>query len=251
MGAGAAPRRVLLTGGSGRLGTELRRLLPGVISPARSEMDVTDARQVAAALDRYRPDVLVHGAAYTDVTRAERERAICWRVNVEGTRTIAQAALGRSLLLVYISTDYVFDGTRGHYAEDDIPGPVRNYYGLTKLVAEEIARLVPRHLIIRTSFRAREWPYPQAFNDVFTSQDYVDVVAPDIALAVQRCHDLAPGTLHIATERKSAYALARRRRPDVQPASRADAPVSLPEDSSLDTSRWQAIKRRYLPEGEA
>ena len=249
MNAGVAPRRVLLTGGSGRLGTELRRLLPGVMSPTRSEMDVTEARQVAAAIDRCRPDVLVHAAAYTDVALAEHERAVCWRVNVEGTRIIARAGVERSIVLVYISTDYVFDGTRGRYAEDDAPGPVRNYYGLTKLVAEEIVRCVPRHLIIRTSFRAREWPHPMAFSDLYTSQDYVDVVAPDIALAVRHCRDLTPGTLHIATERKSAYALARRRRPDVRPASRLDAPVSLPEDCSLDTSRWQAIKRSYSPEG--
>ncbi len=249
MDAGVASQRTLLTGGSGRLGSELRRLLPGVIAPTRAEMEVTDARQVAAALNRYRPDVLVHAAAYTDVTRAERERAICWRVNVEGTRTIARATAERNIVLVHISTDYVFDGARGQYTEDDVPGPVRNYYGLTKLVAEDIARCVPRHLIIRTSFRAREWPHPQAFSDVYTSQDYVDVVAPDIALAVRHCRDLSPGTLHIATERKSAYALARRRRPDVRPTSRLDAPVSLPEDSSLDTSRWQAIKRRYVPEG--
>lgn len=244
MDAHVAPEKILLTGGSGRLGTELRRLLPGVISPLHSVMDVTDAKQVAAALDHYRPDILVHAAAYTDVTKAEHDRETCWRVNVEGTRNVVGAAAERSVFLVHISTDYVFNGTRGHYAEEDVPGPVRNYYALTKLVAEELARLAPRHLVIRTSFRPREWPHPRAFFDLYTSQDYVDIVAPDIALAVQHCRGLPFSTLHIATERKNAYELAQRRRPDVRPASKTDAAVSLPEDISLDTSRWQAIKRR-------
>lgn len=243
------PSRILLTGGSGRLGAEVRRIWPRVVAPPHADMDVTDASQVAAALDRHRPEVLLHAAAYTDVAGAERDRETCWRVNVEGTRIIVEAALRRPLFLVHISTDYVFDGTRGGYREDETPGPVRNFYALTKLVAEQLARLAPRHLLIRTSFRAREWPYPVAYADVHTSQDYVDVIAPEVALAVSRCREIPFETLHIATERKSAYELARRRRPDVRPGSRRDAGVELPEDISLDTTRWQALKRRLTEEG--
>jgi dTDP-4-dehydrorhamnose reductase len=236
---------IALTGARGRLGTELQALLPEIVPLHRPEFDLTRPETVAAALNRLRPRVLVHAAAYTDVAGAEQNRAECWSVNVAGTRNLVKEALRRETALVHISTDYVFDGSRGGYRETDEPGPVRNYYALSKLAAEEVVRVVPRHLVIRTSFRPREWPYPVAFEDVFTSQDYVDVIAPEIALAVRRLEAIPYDTLHIATERKSVYELARRRKPDVRPGSRREAAVNLPEDISLDISRWTELKRRW------
>ena len=238
---------VLLTGGSGILGTELRRLLPDLIAPPRAQMDITDAAAIEHALDRYHPALLIHAAAFTDVAAAERERGACWRTNVVGTRNIARAAAARGVFLVHISTDYVFEGTRGMYREDDTPGPVRNFYALTKLVAEEVARAAGRSLVIRTSFRPRQWPYAVAFTDVYTSQDYVDIIAPEIALAVRHVSDIPYETLHIASERKSVFSLARRRSPEVEPRSKAEAPVALPDDISLDASRWESLKRRWQP----
>ncbi|MER3479643.1 MAG: NAD(P)-dependent oxidoreductase [Meiothermus sp.] len=237
--------RLLLTGGSGRLGTALRALMPGLIAPPRGELDVTDPESVRQALERHQPQAIVHAAAYTDVAGAERERELCWRVNVEGTRNLARAALERGLFVVHISTDYVFWGDVGGYREDDPLGPVRNYYALTKLVAEEAVRALPRHLVIRTSFRPSPWPYPVAYTDLYTGQDYLGVIAPEVALALGHLAQIPFDTLHIATERKSAYELARRTRPDVRPGLRADSPVALPEDISLNTGRWQALKREW------
>src|SRR5262249_20743795 len=147
----------------------------------RRELDIVQRHTIQAALDCYAPTVLVHAAAYTDVAGAERDQDTCWRVNVVGTRHLVDAAREHGLRVVHISTDYVFYGDRGLYKEDEPVGPVRNYYALSKLVAEEIVRCAPRHLVIRTSFRPREWPYPVAFEDIYTSQDYVDVIAPEIA----------------------------------------------------------------------
>jgi dTDP-4-dehydrorhamnose reductase len=237
--------RILLTGGTGRLGTELRTLLPGVVAPLRAELDITEARSVAQVLERYKPDVVVHAAAYTDVKGAESEREACWRINVAGTKHLVQA-LGEAML-IYISTDYVFWGDKGNYSEEDLVGPVRNYYALSKLVAEELVRLSRRHLVIRTSFRSRGWSYPVAFTDVFTSQDYVDVIAPEIALAVRNWAAIPFETLNIATERKSVYELARRRNPLVQPGSKHEAGVALPDDVSLNTERWQTLRSSLVP----
>jgi dTDP-4-dehydrorhamnose reductase len=237
--------RILLTGGSGRLGRELCALLPGIVAPPRKEMDLLELASLESALERYEPALVVHAAAYTDVAKAEEERAACWHVNVDGTRHLVGVALAHGLPLVHISTDYVFYGDRGRYREDEPPGPVRNYYALTKLVAEAMVRTLPRHLVIRTSFRPREWPYPVAYDDLYTSQDYLDVIAPEIALAITRLESIGYDTLHIATERKSAYVLARRRRQDVARGSRKEAKVALPEDISLDISRWQALKREW------
>lgn len=236
--------RVLLTGGSGRLGSELRALLPDVVAPSHAELDLRDPESVLQKVLELRPELIVHAAAYTNVGAAERERALCWAVNVEGTRAVARAANAAKAKLLHISTDYVFEGSRGLYREDDPLGPPVNYYALTKLVAEEAARAAESHLIVRTSFRPREWPYETAFTDVFTGQDYVDVIAPEIARVIREHASVPYGTLHVATERKSVYDLARRRKPDVRPGTRAQAGVTLPADVSLDTSRWQALKAR-------
>ncbi|MHB9132243.1 MAG: SDR family oxidoreductase [Armatimonadota bacterium] len=237
---------MLMTGGDGRLGSELQRLLPGIRCPGwPQELDITNLASVEEVLDRYQPEIVIHAAAYTNVAGAEQQREACWATNVTGTRHIVQAAAARGMFLVHISTDYVFDGTRGMYREDDPLGPTRNYYALTKLVAEELARFAPRHLVIRTSFRPREWPYSTAFVDVWTSQDYVDIIAAEIALAISHCREIPESTLHIATERKSVYELARRRKPDVLAAGKRDAGVELPDDISLDISRWQRISHAW------
>lgn len=237
--------RVLITGASGRLGTELRQLLSTAVATTRAELDITQPASIFSTMDRFQPEVIVHAAAYTNVAAAERERKACWEANVEGTRNVARAAASRGIFLVHISTDYVFDGRTGGYREDDPVGPVRNYYALTKLVAEESARACPNHLVIRTSFRPREWPYPTAFADVFTSQDYVDIIAPEIAMAIEHFRDIPYDTLHIATERKSVYELALRRWPDVKAGSKREATVELPDDISLDSTRWQQLKTQF------
>jgi dTDP-4-dehydrorhamnose reductase len=250
---------VLLTGATGRLGRELRTLLPGALAPTRADVDVTDPASVRAALERWRPEVVAHAAAYTDVAGAERDRDACWRVNVLGTRHVADACAATGAVLVHVSTDYVFWGeadperaARGGYREDDPTGPVRNYYALTKLAAEDEARRAPRHLILRTSFRPRDWPYPVAFTDVRTSQAYVDELAPELALAVRHAGRLvAAGVhlLHVVGPPTSVFELARRRAPDVRPALKAEARVALPDDVVLDASAWQAWRARLVADG--
>jgi len=245
--------RIVLTGGSGVLGRELVDLLPNAHAPTHAQLDICRPEHVLEALRELRPDVVVHAAAYTDVAAAERDRAACWRVNVAGTRAVVAAARDVGARLVHVSTDYVFHGdgappaAEGRqpwsgYREDDPPGPVRNYYALSKLAAEEVARTLTGALVVRTSFRPRAWPYPVAFADVFTSQDYVDVIAPELALAIRNLERVPFDTLHIATERKSVYELARRRRPDVRPGSKREAGVELPDDIALDVGRWRGLR---------
>lgn len=237
--------KILLTGGNGRLGTELQRLIPGIVAPSSTVLDIISLESVLQGVRRERPDLIVHAAAYTNVGGAEANRQICWTMNVEGTRHMAQAANEIGAKLVHISTDYVFGGDQGNYEESDPPGPVVNYYSLTKLVAEEAARVATRHLIVRTSFRPREFAYPVAFSDVYTSQDYVDIIAPQVALAVRHALDITDNVLHIATERKSVYELARRRKPDVLEGLRASAGVKLPADVSLNSDRWRYLAKMF------
>lgn len=114
-------------------------------------LDLTDPEMVARLLSELKPDIVVHVAAYSDVDGCEVNRELAWRVNVEGTRTLVKASRKAGVeKLVYISTDYVFDGERGGYREDDTPNPV-NYYGLTKLLGEEAVAGYESYIIARTS----------------------------------------------------------------------------------------------------
>jgi dTDP-4-dehydrorhamnose reductase len=147
--------RLLLTGGTGQLGTELRpRLatLGTVYAPSRSEFDLTSDESVARII-ALQPTHVVHAAAATDVERCEREPAWAHAVNAEGTRQVAAACRAVGAWMLYVSTDYVFDGVkRTPYLEEDHPAPL-NVYGLTKLAGEaHVQELAPRWAILRTSW---------------------------------------------------------------------------------------------------
>ncbi|MCR1927169.1 dTDP-4-dehydrorhamnose reductase [Enterococcus gallinarum] len=163
----------LITGGNGQLGTELRHLLDetGVtyVSTDSQEMDITDAEATMAKIQEIKPEIVFHCAAYTAVDQAEDEgKALDEKINVEGTRNVAQAAKSVGATLVYISTDYVFDGMKkeGEYRVDDPVNP-QNEYGRTKLLGEQVVQeIMNDYYIIRTS-----WVFGQyGHNFVFTMQ---------------------------------------------------------------------------------
>jgi dTDP-4-dehydrorhamnose reductase len=142
--------KLLITGASGLYGSKLAKLalergfevysadIQGAsIVGEFVQLDVSGKAQVDEAFGTIKPDVVVHAATLTDVDKCELNKDLAWKVNVEGTKNIAQAAKRVGSFLVYISTDYVFSGEKGYYVESDSPEPV-NYYGLTKLLAEEI-----------------------------------------------------------------------------------------------------------------
>ena len=182
-------------------------------------------------------DTIIHCAAYTDVPAAESNRSQCTDVNILGTRNIAELANLSGAKVVYISTDYVYPGTNGNYREDSITSPV-NFYGFTKLAAE--GYMTDNDLIIRTSFKPSVWPHLGAFVDLYSSADYVDVIAEMIAAIVVKTDEC--GILNIGTETKTIFDLAARRNPDVVPL-RADvvSGVNMPEDISMNVNRFNKI----------
>ncbi|MGC8606242.1 MAG: SDR family oxidoreductase [Vulcanisaeta sp.] len=108
--------------------------IPGVTTV---KADLT--RDSVRVINDYRPDVVIHMAAIGNVDQCEEQLELCYRVNVAASRELLTAAYRVGAAIYYLSTDYVFDGEKGMYTEDDAPRPV-NYYGLTKLLAEEITR---------------------------------------------------------------------------------------------------------------
>jgi dTDP-4-dehydrorhamnose reductase len=108
------------------------------------KLDITGKLQVEEAFRTIKPDVVVHAATLTDVDKCELDKDLAWRVNVEGTKNIAEAAQKHEVFLMYISTDYVFSGDKGFYVESDSADPI-NYYGLTKLEAETVIQNLPEN----------------------------------------------------------------------------------------------------------
>ncbi|KUK04385.1 dTDP-4-dehydrorhamnose reductase [Methermicoccus shengliensis] len=100
------------------------------------KFDLTDANSIVRAINDVKPDVIIHTAALTDVDRCEVDKDLAYKINVEGTKIIAEMARKFNSFLIYISTDYVFDGNKGLYKEEDETNPV-NYYGYTKLLGEK------------------------------------------------------------------------------------------------------------------
>lgn len=151
--------KILITGGNGQLGTELRYLLDerkiDYISTDAAEMDITDAQATMTKIKQIQPELIYHCAAYTAVDKAEDEgKELDETINIDGTRNIALAARVVGAKLVYISTDYVFDGTlKGRQYAVDAPTNPQNEYGRTKLLGEQaVKENLTDYYIIRTSW---------------------------------------------------------------------------------------------------
>jgi dTDP-4-dehydrorhamnose reductase len=146
--------RILLTGANGQLGYELQKALAGdaLILADQPDFDLTDPH-VTRKIVEQRPQTIIHAAANTDVDGCERDPEAAFRVNAGGTRLVAQAAAMIGAYLIYLSTDYIFDGKKAEpYTESDSANPL-NAYGRSKLQGEHEVLAAGRDtLIVRTSW---------------------------------------------------------------------------------------------------
>lgn len=149
--------KFLVTGESGQLGhdvvKQLKKLQIEVIAPNMDEFDLTNEEQIRDYILKGNPDVIIHCAAYTAVDKAEEEKEFCYAINVEGTRFIAETAKHINATMLYVSTDYVFDGEGTEpYLENKTTNPI-NYYGYTKELGEQVVReLIDKYFVVRTSW---------------------------------------------------------------------------------------------------
>ena len=147
--------RVLLTGAGGQLGTDVVLAAEGIgqidlTAYDRAALDVTNADNVRRLFDQTGPQVVVHAAAFTAVDVCENEEAATFAVNATGTENVVAAADAVGAKVMYVSTDYVFDGSKATpYVETDVPNPV-SVYGRSKLAGEQAMRT--QDLIVRTSW---------------------------------------------------------------------------------------------------
>lgn len=225
--------KVLLTGGSGVLGSEFLNLYNKdkyiFFAPSSNELDITDFNICEDFILKINPDIIIHSAAYTNVKESEKKYLKAIDTNVIGTINILKCAAYFEKKIVYISTDYVFDGETGNYSINDSINPISKY-AKSKAAGELVVRMYENSLIIRTSFYGRNFPYDNACCDQYSTKDYIDVMAPkilDCALSKNK------GIFHIASKKRSIYDIACERKPNVKKIYISDLNIKIPKDISL------------------
>src|SRR3990167_10088067 len=148
--------KILLIGGSGQVGTALRRHSFAqawqVVSPSHAELDITDLAAIERTILACSPEIVINVAAYTAVDKAEQETELCARINYIGAYHVAHACKKHNLPCIHLSTDYIFSGTTTTpYHEEDNPKPI-NFYGESKWLGEmAIRNQCEKHIILRVS----------------------------------------------------------------------------------------------------
>ena len=265
--------RILLTGGNGQLGRELTETATAaghvVRSTTRADCDITNPAQVLDVVGDSAPDVVVNCAAWTKVDAAETERDAAYLVNAVGPRVLAGVCAARNVLLVQMSTDYVFDGTAlAPIDEWQRPSP-RSTYGASKLAGEEEVRaLAPRHMIVRTSWlygrdgpnfvltirrAATERPVLRVVADQFGCPTWTGHLAAALLRAIARD---VPGTLHLTNSGMvswhgfaEAIVASTGGSTEVTPIAGAEYPTAAPRPrySVLDNRVWRLLGEDPLP----
>jgi dTDP-4-dehydrorhamnose reductase len=254
--------RVYLTGADGMLGTALTSaahdagwLVHGVTI---DDFDITDEAALRESMAGFDPDVVVHTAAHAIVDDCEADPRLAIRVNVYGVHNVARVCRENGPRLVYISSDYVFDGADppdGGYRESDVPNPL-SVYGLTKLAGERIAATVEDHLIVRTSWlfggrhehtdnvlslirRALRGERTQMIDDQFSCPTYTEDLAGALAFLLGAG---LTGTINVVNHgRASWYDVARVALPAYDTALAARLPA---EPTSLDECGFTGVRPR-------
>ena len=232
--------KTLITGGSGILGTELKKFFPNSLFPSHSELDITNHEMVFDYFSKNEFDSIIHTAAMTSIRQCESEKKLSWGTNVVGTKNLVDATteFRPNSKFIYLSTACVFDGHTGMYKESSIPDP-ENFYALTKLIGEQQIKNLKNYLIIRTNFVGKQkWMYPKAFTDRFGTY----LFAENVASGIKEIFDTnIEGIIHIVGDKKlSMYDLAKITTTSIKPMTIDEyqgPPLTM--DMSLDTERWK------------
>ena len=278
--------RIVVVGAAGQVGAAVVQECQAdheVVALTRAALDVGDDRAVAAAMDRVRPDVIVNGAAFTDVDGAEERPIDALNANAFGVRALAQAARTHGAVLVHYSTDFIFNGTASApYTEQDRPGP-RGVYAMSKLLGEWFASDAPRAYVLRveTIFGRAPGAGPEKGSvagiltalkaggspKVFTDRTISPTYVLDAARATRRLLESAApvGLYHCVntgscTWMEFAQELARQMgvEPRLVPVTLSDMSLRAPRplysalsneklrQAGVDMPTWQDALRRYL-----
>jgi dTDP-4-dehydrorhamnose reductase len=265
---------VWITGANGLIGNYLVQTAPRfaprwrVRALTRADFDLIDFETVKREFKKDQPKLIIHCAAITTVAESQENPKLAQRVNVEATKLLAE--LASEVRFIFFSTDLVFDGRKGNYAEADAPNPI-HIYGETKLAAEKIVLKNPRHLVVRTTINGGvSRSGKRGFNEqlrhslqnssgmkLFTDEFRCPIPAIETARAIwELAEKNCAGIFHVAgAEKLSRWQIGQlllKRWPEIkaktEPALAKDFPgPSRAPDVSLDISKIQKVLSAPLP----
>ena len=268
-------KQLFVTGASGLLGNKIvefakyeYEVIPShgtkPIHPNSLQMDIASQKCILNVFNELKPKIVIHTASETNVDKCETEKEHAWKINVDGTRNIAVACNQVSAKLVYISTDYIFDGEKGNYQEHDKPNPI-NYYGITKLEGEnQVINNCKNYVILRTSVLYGWHPWKKNFatwiinqlkqnKEITVVEDHYNTptLAENLAeITIEAVQKDLQGLYHASgSQRISRYEFARQIAKTFHLNQNLIKPIKMsqltawiakrPKDSSLNTSKIQ------------
>lgn len=232
---------ILFTGGSGVLGTEMKKLFKESYFPTSSEFNILDVNGMIKYIkdNNLKINNIVHMAAVARLSLIDEDPIYALSTNIIGTSNVVFLCSILGCKITYISTDYVFRGDIGNYKEGDPMYPV-NKYGWSKLGGECAVKLYDNHLIIRTSFGPLNYDYDSAPIDQFTSREPVDIISKKIRHVIEQnvC-----GEIHVGGHRKSIYEYVKSLdyRKKIKKISIKDIEDTKPKDTSLNCSKFKEL----------
>jgi dTDP-4-dehydrorhamnose reductase len=217
--------------GDGKLGSSLNLLTNWpIFSRKLGNFDITNPSNVS---DLQNYDIIVNCIAYTDTYSSNFNDN--WEVNVNFVSNLIDLCNSRSQKLVHISTDYVYAGSVSNASENDVPVHIPTWYGYTKLVGDALVQLKSNdYLICRLSHKPYPFPYPRAWDDVFTCGDYLPIITTLVANLIKTNES---GVFNVGTEPKSIYELSQK----TQKTEPIKSPIEVPKDTTMNIDKLKSI----------
>ena len=240
-------KNVLLTGSTGRLGSAIKASnnFQNIIAPTKDILDITNTESVEKFFQNNKIDVIIHCAALARMKICEKDPITAIKTNMIGTSNLIKNVIKKEkdiqkkIRFIQISTDGVYQGTKGNYSEKDATMPY-NKYGWTKLGAECAVQILSNFCIIRTSFfDPNEIQFDDAAIDAYSSKVTIDYLVTAIKKMVDGNFT---GIINIGEERKSEYERYKKFKSSIKKCKFKDikkhAQIPLAKDSSMNCNKW-------------
>jgi dTDP-4-dehydrorhamnose reductase len=234
---------ILVTGGDNSLSRELGKIYEAILIPDSKELDLTNKESIKQFFLRNNFDCIIHNESLMNVRECEEDKNKAKKINIISTKNLVDTIqeIIPEIEFIHLSTPCIFDGVSGMFTETSIPNPV-NYYGITRMEAENEVKKLQEFVIIRTNYVNKgNWPYPKAFTDRFGTYLFSKQVAQGI-FDIQQ--EGVRGIMHVVSDTKiSMYELAKMTTPEIESMTINDysgPPVTM--DMSLESTKWKKYK---------
>ena len=235
-------KKILVTGGTGRFGSILKRLKSNyeMFFPNKNILDITNFKNIQKYINLKKPNIVIHLAGLSrpmNIHDYKIQKSI--NLNIIGTSNITMACAEKNIKLVYFSTNYVYPGTKGNYKESDALLPINNY-AWSKLGGECAVQMYKNSLILRLCMTERPFVHKEAFCNVKTSFIYHDEVAKILLKLINK-----KGTLNIGGTTKSVYDFAKKDNPNIKKIFiKNNKKLKMPLNSSVNIEKLKKILKK-------